>query len=131
MSYVSTQYKAPLKSLPAQPQKLSPLDAFNYHSKDTNWDAVKQSLNQNNWEAIMNNKEATEILDILYEKVLDSTKDNLSLRQHNKNKLTKNQRSHKNLTRKRRRINKQYQKATSTGKKAKLYTELINIEIKF
>ena len=128
---ISTQYKAPINIASVKPQRLSPLDKYNYHNKDTDWQAMKQSLGNNDWEEILRDKQPTEILDILYEKLLNCTESNVPLRQQPKNnQLSRSQRERNNLTRKRRRINKQYQKATSVGKKTKLYNELINIEIK-
>ena len=130
MINVFTQYKAPLQpeKKPSHP-RLSPLDYHNFHSKDTNWNNIRASLGQTNWEEILNEKSTSEILEIIYEKTLETTKENVPLRNETK-KITKQKRIRMNLARKRRRINKQYQKATSQIRKERLYKELIQIEVK-
>ena len=100
MINVFTQYKAPLQpeKNPSHP-RLSPLDYHNFHSKDTNWNNIRASLGQTNWEEILNNKSTRDILEIIYNKTLETTKENVPLRNETK-KITKQKRIRMNLARK-------------------------------
>ena len=82
-----TQYKAQL--LPGketQPQ-LSPLDDLNFHNKDTNWEGIQAFLGQVDWENLLQDKTADEILEIIYEKTLEAAKEYVPARNSATNKF--------------------------------------------
>ena len=131
MVNIFTQYKA--SQLPDDESsfpRLSPLDYYNFHSKDTNWENIQSSLDGLNWQEILKDKSTSGILEVIYEKTLETIKDNVPLREQKAKKLSKQKRIHMNLARRRRRVNKQYQRSTSQTRKDKLYKELIQIEVK-
>ena len=125
-----TQYKAPLLPGKETQPRLSPLDDFNFHNKETNWEGIQAFLGQVDWENLLQDKTADEILEIIYEKTLEAAKEYVPARNSATKQIPKHKRVRMNLTRKRRRINKQYQKATAPTRKKHLYDELIQIEVK-
>ena len=127
-----TQYKAP--NLPTQNEKkprLSPFDDLNNYSKDVEWEEITTSLSEIDWNSIMANKTVDQMLEEIYKKSLEASTDNVPIRQdQTKKKISKQKRLRMNLARRRRRINKRYQRITSPVSKDKLYKELIQIEVK-
>jgi len=107
------------------------LDYYNFHRKETNWDNIQTYFEQIDWENTLKDKSTSKILKIIYERTTETTKFNVPLKKDPNNKqISKQERIHMNLARKRRKINKQYQRATSQTKKQRLYEELIQIEVK-
>ena len=104
-----TQYKA--STLPAKENfpRLSPLDYYNFHSKETNWDNIQTYFEHIDWENTLQDKLTSEILEIIYKKTTETTKVNVPPKKDPNNKqISKQKRIHMNLAQKRRRINKQY-----------------------
>ena len=129
MVKVLTQYKAPI--LPSKEDahpKLSPMDDLNFHSKDINWESLTSTLENVDWETLLSEKSADEMLDIIYKQALLASTQHVPARD-NKKKISKQKKMLANLARRRRRINKQYQRITSPARKTKLYNELIQIEV--
>ena len=116
-----TQYKAPLLPGKETQPRLSPLDDFNFHNKETNWEGIQAFLGQVDWENLLQDKTADEILEIIYEKTLEAAKEYVPARNSATKQIPKHKRVRMNLTRKRRRINKQYQNATAPTRKKHLY----------
>ena len=126
-----TQYKSPqLPSDIGASPRLSPFDNMNFHSKDVDWEQIVSTLGEVNWESELADCTLDEILEKLYSKTLEATKDHVPERQKKATKISKQKRQQINLARRRRRINKRYQRITSPSGKEKLYKELIQIEVK-
>ena len=131
MVKVYTQYKAPIPHQNEESHpRLSPMDNLNFHSKDTDWTTLKAALNGIDWETSLEDKTPDEMLDIINRETLQASKVSVPVRDHSKKKISKQKRIRKNLTRRRKRINKQYQRITSPARKDKLHRELIQIEVK-
>ena len=86
-------------------------------STTKNWEGIQAFLGQVDWENLLQDKTADEILEIIYEKTLEAAKENVPARNSETKQIPKHKRVRMNLTRKRRRINKQYQKATAPTRK--------------
>jgi len=126
-----TQYKSP--KLPSDNEanpRLSPFDNLNFHSKDVDWDQITSTLAGVDWDLEMAGSTTDEILEKIYTKTLEATKNTVPDRQKTGKKVNNKKRQQMNLARRRRRINKRYQRITSPAGKAKLYKELIQIEVK-
>ena len=127
-----TQYKA--AQLPSQDDnnpRLSEFDNLNYHSKDVNWEEITNLLGGVNWLTAMENSSVDQMLETIYTKSLEVSKDHVPMRKdQTQKKISKQKRLSMNLARRRRRINKRYQRVTSPATKDKLYKELIQIEVK-
>ena len=131
MINITTQYKASQtpNNEPSFP-RLSPLDYYNFHSKETKWDNIRSQFNEISWHEILNEKTQDDILNTIYEKTLNVSKENVPLRKKPATSHSRQKRLHLNLARRRRRVNKQFQKATSQTRRDKLHKELIQIEVK-
>ena len=73
-----TQYKAAqLPTSESQSPRLSPFDELNYHSKDVNWMEIIKRLEEVNWNTELDGHSVNEMLEVLYTKSLEASKDNV------------------------------------------------------
>ena len=128
---VYTQYKSPqLPDSENTNPRLSPYDTLNFHSKDVDWENLSTALGNINWDSILENMSPDDMLEAIYKHTIAASKDHVPARMQNRKNTSKHKTIVNNLARKRRRINKQYQRITSPARKTKLYQELIQIEVK-
>ena len=128
---IYSQYKSPkLPSDVEENPRLSPFDNLNFHSKDVDWETIMSTLSEVEWESEMSEMTIDKILEIIYSKSLEAVTDNVPNRKRKVKNASRQKRQQINLARRRRRVNKRYQRITSPAGKAKLYKELIQIEVK-
>ena len=133
MVTIQTQYKAPLQpDDPGDTPRLSPLDYFNFHSQDIDWEVICNKLNDYEWDSTFEGKTPSEILQIIYNEIEKISNDHIPLRKQPISQKTKNKyiREMENIKRRKRRINKQICNARSQKKKDKLFKRLIDEEVK-
>ena len=126
-----TQYKSPQLPDEENPHpRLSPLDNYNFHSKDTDWESLETTLQNINWQSLLNHQTPEEALDTLYHQILQAVQQHVPERSRRSTNISRTKRERYNLMRRRRRINKQLRRITSPSRKEALHRELIQIEIK-
>ena len=126
-----TQYKAPMNTDgEAAHPRLSPLDNYNFHSKDVDWDSLNETLSSVDWHNLLEPLTVDNTLVEIHQQILSAVENNVPLRTLRRKKKSRAKREKYNLTRRRRRINKQLQRITSPSRKKSLHKELIQIEVK-
>ena len=126
-----TQYKAPMNTDgEAAHPRLSPLDNYNFQSKDVDWDSLNESLSCVDWRSLLEPLTVDNTLAKIHQQILGAVENNVPLRSLRRPKKSRTKREKYNLTRRRRRINKQLQRVTSPSRKNSLHKELIQIEVK-
>lgn len=101
----------------------------NFFNEDIEWDKVRIKLDQIDWNSEFSGKTCDEMLDIFYRHTYEVVKNFIPFKTFpDKTTKSKTERSCRNLTRRRRRINKLLLKIKSPQRIQKLHNELIDIE---
>jgi len=128
---VYTQYKAPMNTEDAVVHpRLSPLDNYNFHSKDVDWSSLNETLSNVAWHSLLEPMTVENTLDEILQQIHTAVENHVPLRSTRRPNKSRAKREKYNLTRRRRRINKQLQRITSPSRKETLHKELIQIEVK-
>ena len=102
----------------------------NFYHKDIKWDNINGKLSLVDWENEFHNKPVDEMLEIFYKLTYQIVSDNAPLKTFSDKKISKTERESRNLTRRRRRINKYLLRITSPQRIKKFHSEHICIEQK-
>ena len=104
---------------------------LNFFHSDIDWQRINDSLSEIDWDVQMANASVDNMLEAFYNLTLETARKHIPIKtDQNKIKKDKNYQLHRNLTRRRRRINRRLIKITSESTKLKLQIELVEIEHK-
>ena len=107
---------------------LSPFNEHNFHSEETDWDAIIRKLDSIDWDAVLPSN-PQEMLNKIYSIVYEGIKDHVPKRKSKTGRKNNIPRERQNLMRRQRQINKLLINVTSQKRIENLRSELIRIEL--